>query len=325
MPPIEPGEKFACLAFRFFSLADVLHEEVNLGYGCWALPGPPLPLDDQWRAWLGEIEADQVEESNLVLFAKSTSLTPIVVDAEMEALQARVQYLHWGIVIAAGIPSYEHAVIIAGGNDGGAARVRTVGALQRIWLTHGAHGALVAVPHFGEACDITTRIEVAYHARLQDSTYRRVMRGLNAFVAGLRSQPGDVRLHQFVRAIESFAPPGTYRADGFVDCIGDLLPTNPDPSDVLRQLYNLRSAAEHHGDLDKPLGHLPTADRFEVANRRVRQAEALARSLFRRLLSVRSAYLHQFRDDDSFRRFWSQPSWVRRSIWGEGIDLQNVL
>ena len=91
--------------------------------------------------------------------------------------------------------------------------------------------------------------------------------------------------------------------DGFMDRIRDLLPINPDPSEVLRQHYNLRGAIEHHGDIDKPLDHFPAANRLEIANRRVRQAEALARSLYRRLLSVQSGYLYYFRDDDTIRRF----------------------
>src|SRR5262249_46723480 len=116
MPPLDPGEKFACLAFRLFSLAEALPEELDLGFGCWALPGPPIPLNDQWKAWLGEIETEHIEQSNLVLFAKIRSLTPVVIDAEMQQLQARVQYLHWGVTIAAGVPGYDQAVVFAGGN-----------------------------------------------------------------------------------------------------------------------------------------------------------------------------------------------------------------
>ncbi len=82
------------------------------------------------------------------------------------------------------------------------------------------------------------------------------------------------------------------------------------------ELYRLRNVAEHHGDLDRGLPDVPEPERPQMADRLVRQAEGLSRALSTADM-VRSGYMDTFRDDASISRFWSEPDWVRRAIFGE--------
>lgn len=325
MPTVEPGEKFGCLAFRLFTLQHPLPGEMDLGYGCWALPGPPVPIDARWRSWLGELETEQIGKANVVLFAKMPSLAPATLDDENSVLLARVEYLLWGIIIAAGIPGYDHAVSFSGVNRGAGPEVRSVGHPQEIFSTVGIPAATVTLGHIAESCNIITRLEEMQQERMLAGLYKRLMRGFNAFIVGLRAEPPDVRLHQFVRAVESFLPSDAWGQYEFVRHVKDFVTDVPDPTDLLRELYQLRNVAEHHGDLDRGLPNVPHGQRPQVADRRVRQAEGLIRALYRRLFAARSGYLHFFRDDTSISRFWADPEWVRRALWGPPFDIHAVL
>lgn len=324
MPPIQLGEKFACLAFRLFSLAESLPAEVELGYGCWALPGPPVPIDGHWRGWLGELETEQIQNANLVLFAKVHSSTPGVLDHENNLLLDRVQYLHWGIIIAAGVPTYDHDVMFTGADSGHGPELRSVSHPHAIYTTAGMRSAQVTVQDLADGSDIVTQIERVLQGRTIEGHYKRLMRGLNAFVAGLRARQAEDRLHQFVRTIESFLPPTVWGAAAFANHARDFLPEHPDPGALLMELYQLRNIAEHHGDLDRGLPNVPPAQRAQVADRRVRQAECLARAVYRKIFRVRSGFLDLFRDDASIIRFWSEPAWIRRRILGKPFDVHQM-
>ena len=324
MVAIESGEKFGCLAFRLASLSNPLPDSVDLGYGCWALPGPPLPLTDQWRAWLGEIQSEQIEQANLVLFAKMKARAPAVLDEENRLILARTEFMYWGTAIAAGIPSHEHIVLFSGANDGSGPRVRSVGQPRRMNVGAGMMPSRPTLAHLAEGCDIMTRLETIREAATHGNYYRRISRGLHALITGFRADRAEDRVHECVRAVEAFLPAGAWGAGAFVDHALDLVRATPDAGQVLLDLYRLRNVTEHHGDLDRGLPDISAAQRSKLADRRVRQAEGLARFVYRQLLKVRTGYLDLTRDDESIARFWSQDSWVRRASWGEGFDLNAV-
>jgi hypothetical protein len=322
---IEPGEKFGCLAFRLASLAHGLPGPVDLGYGCWVLPGPPIPLTDDWRTLLGQIESEQIEKANLTLLAKMNARAPADSDDENQLVEARVEYMYWGMAIAAGIPSQENIVSFSGANDGSGPRVRSVGQPRTMYLGVGMDAGRPTLADLAEACDIVTQLEhIRQSARLGDH-YRRISSGLNALLTGFWSGRPEERVHQCVRAIEAFLPSHAWGAVTFVDHARDLVRPEADTDQVLTDLYRLRNIAEHHGTLDRALPDVPAAQRFAVADRRVRQAEGLARFVYRRVLQVRAGYLDLTQDDASLARFWRQSQWVRSAIWGAGFDLDGVV
>jgi len=322
MASIEPGEKFACLASSFFSLAEKLQDDLDLGYGCWALPGPPVPVESQWQSWIGEIEAKHIRESNLVLFAKIASATPGDLDGENYLLENRVEILQWGLIIAGGVPAYDHGVILTGGNPGDGPRIRRMAQPQRIYVSAGTAAAQISPQHLIEAAAAMNRLEEALQQN-QAGKFKRMIRGTNALVAGLRAHPADVRLHQFVRAVEGLLPPGAWRKDAFVEHAVTFVSEAPDPIPLLRELYQLRNIAEHHGDLERGLPNVAKGKRIQVATRRARQAEALARAVYRRAFTG-VGHFDLFRDEESITHFWNQPPPARRAIWGDGFEIHAV-
>lgn len=318
MAPVKTGEKFACLAFCRFNPAPVLLGPYDFGRGRWALPGLPVPMDDRWRAWLGEIESGQLEQTNLALLAVEKSAQPLLIGPEREdnPLRARVQYLHWGIVIVAGVSAYEHAVVVRGGDEGTGPVVRQIGYPKDIYPTGQDYAHGVSIDDLAEAAGIATQLESIQTKVDTEGGYRRLMRGVNAFVAGLRSHLADDRLHQFVRAVESFIPPTAWGADQFAAHVKTFLPDTPDPTEILKQMYQLRNAAEHLRDLDWGLPTALASDRQWVAMLRLRQVEALCRMVYRKLFMLKTDYLEHFRDDESITQFWSQPR-----DWGEPFNM----
>jgi hypothetical protein len=93
------------------------------------------------------------------------------------------------------------------------------------------------------------------------------------------------------------------------------------PAVVLQQLYRLRNAAEHHRDLGYALDDLPETDRVPVATHRVRQAETLARVMYRQLLTMPTETREHWISEASISAFWAQPEPNRRAIWGETYTL----
>jgi hypothetical protein len=136
------------------------------------------------------------------------------------------------------------------------------------------------------------------------------------------------RLHQFVRAIESFFPADKTKGSGqFQGWLSPLLVPHPDNSDTLLQLYDLRSAAEHHRIFSnrKAFTNLPaSANPNDVALRRTRQAEVLAREFYRRFLGQTSSNLPFFKDEASQDTFWSNLP-AALTVWGAPFDLQAVI
>jgi hypothetical protein len=247
---IESGEKFGCLAFRLASLAEGLPGPVDLGYGCWALPGPPIPLDDHWRTWLGQIESEQIEQANLALLAKMKAQAPAVADDENQLVVARAEYLYWGIAIAAGVPRQDNIVSFSGANDGHGPRVRSVGQPRTMCLGVGMGAGRPTLADLAEACNITTQLEhIRQSARLGDH-YRRISSGLNALLSGFWSNRAEERVHQCVRAIEAFLPSHGWREAAFVEHARDLVLPRADTEQVLSDLYrlrNIRRAPRHAG------------------------------------------------------------------------------
>lgn len=322
---IAPGEKFACLALIGTVLQTPLKGATELGYGCWALSQLPVPLDGTWRTWIGSVLAGEIERANVVFLAKARSVDPSVQDAEYQTLLWRVEHLLWGIAIAAGVPAYKRAVCVAGGSPKGPPEVWTVVRPDRLVSTPGMPEVRLDVGDLTRACGVLTQIElVRQAAAVAEGSYARIARGLRAFIGGLRSTENDVRLHQFVRAVEACLSPEDWREDAFVEGVRTFVSMAPDAAPTIREMYRLRGKAEHMDDFRLALRTTRGADRDSVAMRRVRQAHELARRLYESLYSPLRGHLELYRSDESIRRFWREPTWVRRALWGERVDMDAV-
>ena len=75
----------------------------------------------------------------------------------------------------------------------------------------------------------------------------RVWHGIGALSQGMRLYYGEDRIHQFVRATESFLSSDVKGAQEFSEYVSEVVGNDPRyTQDKLKQMYNLRSASEHH-------------------------------------------------------------------------------
>lgn len=140
---------------------------------------------------------------------------------------------------------------------------------------------------------------------------------------GVHSPDTEVRLHQFVRAIESFLPPSAWGQDEFARRASILLrnPDDPATGELLKEIYRLRNKAEHleHFEEARLSGSIPE----ETATRRLRQAEALCRELYKRFFVDAPDFLTLYRDTGTIENLWSDHAIVRTK-WGAPFDLQAI-
>jgi hypothetical protein len=288
-------------------------------------------LDEEWRRQLGLIVSERIEKySNFVITAKG--------EGTASRLSNRAEHLLWGIAAGAGVPDFESGDLVMG-NLGEASvfrgGIQIAQGLQRMLPTYGAPTPQVTMDDLRAAARIAASIEKMAEERDSDlakqSTpftplYFRIWSGIAGFQSGIRQVDPAERLHQFVRAIESFFPADKTRGKrDFEAWLLPLLVPHPDNNATALELYDLRSATEHHRIFDKKaFPNLPPgANPNEIALRRTRQAEALAREFYHRFLGQASSILSPFKDEPSQDAFWSNlPAALR--VWGALFDLQAI-
>ncbi|MGD0290728.1 MAG: hypothetical protein ABSC63_13865 [Candidatus Binataceae bacterium] len=316
--PIESDEKFACVVFSGFDLAFAgVPTLMRLGRGRWTSDTLPFSLDDWWRDQLGKIVVERLEEySNFVLTSKASSP-----DEDERLLLNRVEWLLWGIAISAGIPTFELARAIFGRVGQGVPRIH-VGSVPSLFRSHGLERPRAEPDDFMRAARFADRIEEMYRRKREHPRlYWRALSGFAAFRLAAQTPHGESRLHQFVRAIESFLPASVFGERKFVEYGKIFLSQHDESAELLAEMYRLRNKTEHHEHFEEARlsGSVPE----ETANRRTRQAEALCRELFRRLFTESAGFLDWYRDTAAIERFWEDPASVR-DTWGNAFDLQSV-
>src|SRR5262249_34257441 len=156
----------------------------------------------------------------------------------------------------------------------------------------------------------------------QQGSYARLKRGLMAaWFAGMQERYGDARLHQFVRATEALIKPRIGETKRNFKHRGQLfLGSSAQNEDLLEELFDLRSVAEHLNDFESVLDHILPIERERHAWLSSYQAEALAGSVYVRVLSD-GLRLRAFENDASIDGFWQLPEGERRDLWGPPLDI----
>jgi hypothetical protein len=146
-------------------------------------------------------------------------------------------------------------------------------------------------------------------------------------MGGLQEYYGQERLHQFVRALEALILPqagSTHRQ--FVHRCQTFTVANQDHAVILNEMFAMRSAVEHLHESPSALEqqYADEQQRMRIAERRTRQAEALATWVYRRLLDD-ATLRAEFETDMTIGAFWQRPDHERKAIWGASLDLTIVV
>jgi hypothetical protein len=317
------GEKFASWVFcrSDLRLPDSL-PATEVGRDLWVVSSGnelPFKLDDRWRHQLGDIVANNLEkEFSFCLTAKQPSESPRILDVETSLLERRVWFFTWGIVLSVGALQSNLARIVSGGRGEEGFRLKLATPDHFVRL-RGLPRPTAQIEDFLRAARFTERAGSMEAERESDAQlYWRAFSGLDAFQTAVKSQLAHVKMHQFVRAIESFLPSKASGEKPFSEYCKNLCPRN---ETELGEMYRLRNMSEHH----RPFAHAfgSGTDHASTADRRLRQAEVLCRELFRRFFVDLSDFQIHFRSESSLKRFWKDTSTLDRA-WGAKLDLNGI-
>ena len=316
---IEIGEKFSCLTFTGFSVADVFPGELRVDEGTSALRGLPVGLEDHWQEWLGSLRAKDIQQSNFVLCTTTPSRTPEVLDQENIDLTQRLYYVMYGLLLQ-GVPQYDKGYTLTGANVGGEIQIRQYGELNKYLPSYEMPVFLVGVAETNRALSIGNKLQPIYQA---GDDWLRLRTGLSVLFQGSEERDSGDRLHQFVRALEALIKPdvGTSRTQ-FAHRAQTFAIANPEAQETLLQIFDIRSKVEHmHSPLDALNGSRD--ERITLGSRRTRQVDVLSRFALTHVLES-EVLLEVFRTDTSIEGFWHILDHDRLQVWGERLNLADV-
>jgi hypothetical protein len=313
------GNKFAMIALATVSTPEILFPLWFDGT-LWALSRPLLEFDSTWRSWLG-LRADELANSNLFLVATTPSKAPEILDEEHQRLERKARFVFLALAIA-GLYLERPGLVLQGSRlqEPFGLQIRSVHDTMPIFRLEGSQRMAITLPR------LLIAARMAWHMR--DLTGRRpvprLWRGIRSLISGIEARAGEDRLHGFVRALEAVTEPP--RGEGerkFVHRCSTFAGRQERDRELLRELFRLRSAAEHLHNVPSALVTHPLYERERIALYRTEQAEVLARFVYVTILSS-DELTALFADDGWLDQLWALPDDEVSKFWGPSINLHKI-
>ena len=96
---INQREKFGCIAIQNAGTAQDARGQTELAPGLWCVDRLPFNVGEFWVGQLGHRRLEQIENSNLLIFAVAPTHRPEVLDDENEALLQKVQRTFYALLL----------------------------------------------------------------------------------------------------------------------------------------------------------------------------------------------------------------------------------
>jgi hypothetical protein len=319
---VPPSHNLGLPQYSKFALVAVTHcdrriqDRLDLPNGTIVLPNAAGILDEQWRQWLGELRTNDVEQANLIFLRHVHSAEPNVLDHENERLTQEVSDI-FGLLQFTGTPSYMRAMFLTGTVEADRLNIRQIGNVRDFYRPVGVRSTSVTSARLQSAENCARR----WWEILASSKFKRFIRGSNILMEALHEYYGQERLHQCVRALEALILPvtGSTRTQ-FIHRCQTFTRANQKHVEMLGEIFDMRSDVEHVHEWDRSLEHYSVTDRQSIAKHRTRQAQALALTVYSRVLSD-SAISQIFESDGSLQSFWALQDHVRKKQWAPQLDL----
>ncbi len=315
--PVPRNYQYALIALDG---AAAFNEQIDLGNGYFALPSGRIEFPPHWREWLGTVRTANIERAGLVLLSTVPAERPEVLGRENELAGRRVNNLFWGFLAAGHLRFEGEGTGLTGGHGQGGIDVRQESSTMLVRRLPGISPSYVSEADCRRAAFLAERVT----ALLGSPGMRRLKRALGTFMQGFSERDLGERIHQFVRAVAdgiAYSWSNTqfkYRSALFV---GD----REDDTETCRELYVLRSNAEHFNEPDARIKPpLPIREGWLRGHRRALEAEFLARHCFGRILE-RPQLWDYFRSQDTLNAFWDLDQNVRAELFGPPMDLSAAL
>lgn len=312
--------KFFLLALRNCAVCEEVPATNKLAQDIWICKESPIQIDDYWRLKIGEFESQTVSEGNFFIFIYSQE-EPITERNQLDVGMERFGLYLFDSLMLFGTPSYTKNLTVAGYFDNQSEMLWKVSKLapSPAFLKD----VPIGIEQLNGIVTITKNL-IAIMASGEEDFFR-FKRGYDSLMQGIAEKRPDQRLHKFVRAVEAFLYPreGSGTRD-FVHRGKMLIGVNEINSEILRELYDLRSAAEHMNKYDNKLAKYSVEEREGIAKLRCYQAERFACELYIRLLTQKNLY-EFFEDDQKLEKLWRKQDDEIMKIWGEPISLPDAV
>ena len=311
---IEIGEKFALLLSHLYPIEGLI-VPLQLNDQIWVFPSVPVTITEFWEEQLGSWIIDSLSKSNFCLVAKRHSDQPSVLDDINESLLECVEKI-FECIMYQGIPNVEYIYSFSGSNVSGKIDIRKFVQFDRIYPTEKSKPSRVTLHTLKQAIFMNKLYHCIFYT---NKKYQRLQSGLHSLHRAIREDYLDFRIHEYVRALEALVKPRYGRTkDDFVYRCQTLAKACPAAPDILKDIYNLRSANEHLNDW-----LVPVDGSLRKANERLWQAENLTLRSYSKLL-CNPSLLNRFQDDKAIDIFWSLPCHERKIEWNNPVDLRKL-
>ena len=310
---IDDGEKYGLvgLSVKFEGSLPPGKLTTNLS----VLADTKFNVPSNWREWLGSIRAGEVEDCNLFLVSKLVSAAPGVLDGENQKLQQRVWNFYVGLLLASTFAPAHKPVMLTGSRRDGEIDLRQqqdfdspIPCLFRPYPPVGPDDIRLAA-RLGENLEtITTAPIVGGHWRL--------FRTLRVYTEARTTSDIVDRIHQYCRCIDGLILPGVGKTTQHFKSRTELF-IGPAHHDLMGELYEVRSAAEHLHE-NRYLEYFDRAKRLDLAKKEA-IVDHIARTALVRVIGDDSLWPH-FGNTPALEKFWALTPPERKKIWGNPID-----
>ena len=303
--------QFGCIAYEGVSVGAGLPDSIDMGDNQRVVFAQPVELDKFWKDDLGNYQSQHLSKSNFAIELVQPEGT-----TSYDEIASRL----WGTmysILLFGMPRLIGGLEILGTRYQNGVTVHKVTTPYRIGFCPHARAALLSGNAFMKARTVASRLREIHRT---GTDFFRLRRGFLAWVSATRTEKGDGRLHEFIRAVEAVVKPEQSKTrEQFVRRTA-LFALN---GDIVTELFNLRSATEHMNDYSP----IVTGNNIWGLERcgwyRSFQAEMLAQVVYTRILS-NAALLEQFRTDNAIDAFWEMDESSRQKMWGNPVNLNQL-
>jgi hypothetical protein len=310
--PVNPGEKFALISLK---CGTDISAPLDLGAGYFALPEGAVDITDHWKNWLGSIRTGALRDADVILLATGPTAHPGVLDGDNQTLLRRVDALYYALFLTGPLWIGGQGNRLTGANVNGRVEVRSASNLYMVFHVRGLPNGSVTEERLRHAARLASGL---LDLRVRPCM-RRMKLALNTFLKAF--QEGDVSeaVHQFVRSVDGITR--AWNKNQFKERCGTFV--MPADLPVCRELYMIRSNAEHFHPPDAMLPPIsPSAARMR-AFRRAAEAQILARHCMSRLIDTPEIW-PEFADDKA-DSFWRHDNQERERRWGARFDLSAAM
>jgi hypothetical protein len=310
------NSQFAAITIEPISISQELPELIDLGDGRYILVRPSFEIEPFWQGQLGEIKSKKISENSLLLLVVvGSDCSDGSIDKE---LIRSVRSIFYSLFLQ-GIYFTDGGTVLCGGKTSGRVSIRSVQDLDHYFRPRETVTELLD----NRVVDCTRTVAMGLESiYLAKDHYRRLKRGFHSYLDGLKANYEESRMRHFVRTLEAIIQPDIgktrkhfiYRGRLFVGRSSEM-------SELLGDIYDLRSCAEHMNDIQELYPDLSQTDIDKRAALRSFQSEVLANYAYRRICE--NAELRAtFATDSGIREFWAKPEQEWMSLWGPAIDLE---